>query len=91
MYTWSHIFICYLDAFSAFDRLSHTVLYKKLIDKAKGGPLFLVRILCYWYLQQNIKVRWNGNFSESFTVTNGVRQGGILSPHLFNLMDNLYG
>ena len=84
----SHIFICYLDASSAFDRLSHTILFKKLIDK--GVPLYLVRILCYWYLQQNIKVRWNGNFSESFTVTNGVRQGGILSPHLFNLyMDNL--
>ena len=78
----SHIFICFLDVSSAFDRLSHTIVFTKL---DKGVPLYLVRILCYWYLQQNIKVRWNGNFSESFTVTNGVRQGGILSPHLFNL------
>ena len=84
----SHIFICYLDASSAFDHVSYTILFKKLIDK--GVKLYLVRNLCYWYLQQNIKVRRNGNFSESFTVTNGVRQGGILSPHLFNLyMDNL--
>ena len=30
--------------------------------------------------------------SESFNVSNGVRQGGILSPYLFNLyMDDLSG
>ena len=30
-------------------------------------------------------VRWGGVYSSSFTVTNGVRQGGILSPYLFNV------
>ena len=30
------------------------------------------------------------SFSEFFTVSNGVKQGGILSPHLFNVyMDDL--
>ena len=29
-----------------------------------------------------------GVYSSSFTVTNGVRQGGILSPYLFNVYVN---
>ena len=37
--------------------------------------------------QQNntMRVRWGGVYSSSFTVTNGVRQWGILSPYLFNV------
>ena len=35
-------------------------------------------------------IRWMNIISEGFKVPNGVRQGGILSPHLFSLyMDNL--
>ena len=35
-------------------------------------------------------VRWGGSVSSKFTVSNGVRQGGILSPFLFNVyMDDL--
>ena len=43
----SHIFVCYLDATAAFDRISYSVLFKK-IDKAVRttvyckNPLFLV-------------------------------------------------
>ena len=32
-----------------------------------------------------MKVRWNNYISDSFLVSNGVRQGGILSPYLFSL------
>ena len=35
-------------------------------------------------------VRWAGVLSPGFNVSNGVRQGGILSPYLFNVyMDDL--
>ena len=30
-------------------------------------------------------VRWGACISDSFNVTNGVHQGGILSPQLFNI------
>jgi len=30
-------------------------------------------------------VRWNGLLSAPFVVSQGVRQGGVLSPFLFNI------
>ena len=37
-----------------------------------------------WYSTQSICVQWSRNFlSICFTVSNGVRQGGVLSPFLF--------
>ena len=56
----------------------------------RGAPCFLVRILCFRYSQQSVFVRWGNAISEPFSISNGVRQGGILSPHLFNVyMDDL--
>ena len=57
-----------------------------MIDKQM--PLYLVKILCYWYRNQAMYVRWSSTLSTAFQVTNGVRQGGILSPMLFNLYIN---
>ena len=39
----------------------------------------------FWYANQTMCVRWGRIYSASFTVSNGVRQGGILSPYLFNV------
>ena len=49
-------------------------------------PLFVVKLLMFWYTKQDLKVRW-GN---TFQVGNGVKQRGTLSPVLFNIyMDKL--
>ena len=34
--------------------------------------------------------KWNNSLSDSFSCQNGVKQGGVLSPYLFNFyFDNL--
>ena len=86
------VHVAFLDASKAFDKISHWTLFKKLIDRCV--PLYLVVILCYWYQKQEITARCGDCISDSFNVTNGVRQGDILSPQLFNiyidgLSDNL--
>ena len=47
--------------------------------------LFGRMILCYLYQHQLMSLRWGCSISNVFNVTNGVRQGGILSPKLFNI------
>ena len=77
------MFMGFLDASKAFDRLKHSTLFRKLIDRRV--PNYIVRIIMYWYANQTMCVRWSGIVSQGFHVTNGVRQGGILSPYLFNV------
>lgn len=77
------VFVCFLDASKAFDRINHVKLFDKL--SSRGVPTYIVRLLAYWYANQSFCVRWGNEISSTFCVTNGVRQGGILSPYLFNL------
>lgn len=84
----SPVFVLFLDASKAFDKVEHCKLFKKLINR--GTPLCIVRLLMFWYSNQLICVRWLNKTSCYFKVTNGVKQGGILSSHLFNVyMDDL--
>ena len=84
----SNVYSCFLDASKAFDRINHFVLFKKLLKQ--GIPAYVVRLLIFWYSKQILYIRWRCYTSGGFTVSNGVRQGGILSPYLFCIyMDEL--
>ena len=38
-----------------------------------------------WYTHQKMCIRWGNAIFPSFTVSNGVKQGGIISPNVFNV------
>ena len=57
------------------------MLFDKLLTR--GLPVSIVRFLSSWYYAQQMCACWNSSFSDSFHVSNGVRQGGVLSPMLF--------
>ena len=70
-----------LDASKAFDRVEYYKLFHLLIER--GCNIFFVRLLLNMYMNQRIRVKFNSCISNLFSVTNGVKQGGILSPTLF--------
>jgi retron-type reverse transcriptase len=78
-----HSVIYAVDASKAFDRIDHNVLICKLTSRGLP-PCFISTISC-WYGKLYSSVRWHASFSSEFKVVSGVRQGGILSPILFNL------
>ena len=70
-----------LDATKAFDRVEYSRLFALLIERGLN-PLY-VRLILEMYTNQRMCVRYNGSKSEWFCPTNGVKQGGVLSPTLF--------
>ena len=52
--------------------------------QAKNIPGVVIRALIYAYEEQKGWVRLSGRDSEQFSITNGTRQGSVLSPHLFS-------
>lgn len=77
------VFSAFLDASKAFDLVNHWTLLDKLCKR--GVPLSVVKLILFWYRHQTFTIFWDGTYSSSFTVGNGVRQGSILSPILFNV------
>ena len=75
------VFLCFLGASNAFDRVNHGKLFRKLI--IGKVPLMIVRMLIVWYSKQEMCIKRGQATSDYFTISNGVRQGGILAPRSF--------
>ena len=79
----SNVYCSFLDASKAFDRLIHSGLFLKLIKR--GVPKRFLDILVNWYGALQCRVKWDGFHGDWFTISAGVRQGGVLSPDFYNI------
>ena len=70
-----------LDASKAFDRVNYCKLFATLL-KRNISPIVL-RLLLFMYTHQSLRVKWGSTLSKQFSVMNGIKQGGVLSPILF--------
>ena len=78
----SPVFACFVDFSKAFDRVNHDILFSKL--EQRGIPMFVIRVLCFWYSYQTLAIVWGNCTSVNYCVSNSVRQSGVLSPFLYN-------
>ena len=79
-----NIYFCFMDYSKAFDYVEHKKLWKILKEMGiPGGPPDL--LLRNLYAGQEATVRTKHGTIDWFQIREGVRQGCILSPCLFNL------
>jgi len=73
--------ICALDISKAFDRVDEYALLRLLMDRKV--PKYFINVMINWFEKSCAYVRWGNAISSTFTISAGVRQGGLLSPLLF--------
>ena len=78
-----NIYFCFVDYSKAFDYVDHNKLWKIL--KEMGIPDYLPCLLSNVYADHEATFRTGHWTMERFNIVNGVYQGCILSPCLFNL------
>ena len=79
----SSVYVTLLDASKALDRVQKDKLFKILSERKMCA--IIMRFLCSMYINQMCRVKWSDSLSSKFNVENGVKQGGVLSPKLFNV------
>jgi len=80
------LFCCFVDYSKAFDTISRTELWFKLLECNISGKIF--RVVHNMYKSAKSCVSSNGQLSDSFPCLIGVRQGENLSPLLFSIYLN---
>ncbi len=76
-----HVHGLLIDASKAFDQVNYCKRFHILINRG-FNPMYS-RLLLNMYTNQKLRFRRNSEFSELFSVTNDLKQGGVISPMLF--------
>ena len=79
----SPVYICSLDAEKAFDSCNWYILFKKLKDQ-NNLPDVVLRFLIKLYTNGEASTKYRNFISSPFRLAQGVRQGSVLSPYLYN-------
>jgi len=82
----SNVHCAALDLSKAFDMVDVEILVNKLCNT--GLPSSVVKIIQYMLKNSFVNVCFVDQIGEEWNVRRGVRQGGILSPILFNFYIN---
>ena len=77
------MYSCFIDLSKAFDTIPRDLLLNKLRDIDIKGRFF--KIILSIYTNDSACVKIDQECTERFTINQGVRQGCILSPLLFNI------
>ena len=80
----AHLYTTFVDLTKAFDTVSRDGLWK--IMAKFGCPETFIVMVQQFHDGMLARVQDQGNYSEPFAVTNGVKQGCVLAPTLFSLM-----
>ena len=78
------LYITFVDLTKAFDTVNRDGLWK--IMSKFGCPEKFINIVRLFHDGMEARVKDNGEFSEPFPVTNGVKQGCVLAPTLFSML-----
>ena len=78
------LYSTYVDLTKAFDTVSRNGLWKIMFKF--GCPAKFISIVRQLHDGMMARVQDNGEASEAFPVTNGVKQGCVLAPTLFSIM-----
>ena len=81
-----NLFVCFLDLSKAFDSVWRNGLLYKLLKIGVGSKFF--NSVKSMHDNVQCSVNTNMGLTPFFTTTQGVRQGDVLSPQLFNLFLN---
>ena len=79
----SAIYACFLDMSKAFERVDHEILLRKLTESTL--PRYIVNCIRSLLKNAVAHVSCNSADSRAWNITKGVRQGGVLSAHLFSI------
>ena len=82
----SKLFVCFLDVQKAFDCVWHNGLFVKLYNM--GIRSNLLRVIIDLHKDMKSAVFYKGYHSPWFSVMQGTRQGGVLSPFLYLCFNN---